>query len=88
MEENTKIDVQQIKMAMFRRTMVTLKKSLPNSVTHLSTLKKSDGKVYIKAVVNKKDYLYTIPQDFDMNTEDWKRLEQLIKSNCDVTERS
>lgn len=88
MKEKTTIDVQGIKMALFRRKLVTIKKSMPKQVTYLSTIKKANGDVYIKAVVNKKDYLYTMPHNYDFTNADWERLEELIKGNCDVTERS
>ena len=64
----------------FSYQLKTLKKRLPSGCTFLSTLRKKNGEIQIKAVVKGEDYLFSVPQDLNLNAADIQELERSILS--------
>jgi hypothetical protein len=71
----------------YRRQLVnqvlkSIKKSLPRTCTFLSLYKRRQGDTCIRAVVNKTNYYYTIPQDFNLTEASFERIRSLILDEC------
>lgn len=66
----------------FGYQLKVLKKRLPSSCSYLSTLKKKSGEIQIKAVVNREDFFFSVPQDLSLNAADIQELERAILSKC------
>ncbi len=64
------------------QVLKAIKKSLPKSCTYLSLYKRRDGDVCIRSVVNKTDYYYTLPQDFNLTEASFERIRSLILDEC------
>lgn len=61
--------------------MSSMKKMLPRACTFLSLMTRYNELV-VRAIVNKKEHLFSIPQNLEMTEADLKRLHKLIKSKC------
>lgn len=64
------------------QVLKAIKKSLPKSCTYLSLYKRRTGETCLKAVVNKTDYYYSLPQDFNMTEASFERIRSLVLENC------
>ena len=66
------------------QVLKAIKKSLPKSCTFLSLYRRKEGDICIRSVVNKKDYYYTVPQDFSLTEASFERIHSLIIETCNV----
>jgi hypothetical protein len=66
------------------QVLKAIKKSLPKSCTYISLYKRKEGDTCIKAVVNKTQYFYSIPQNFILTESHFERIRSLILENCHV----
>lgn len=60
----------------------SMKKMLPSNCTYLSLMKRSNGEIVIRSVVDKVDYLFSIPQDFSLTEADLNRIYRLLIEKC------
>jgi hypothetical protein len=60
----------------------SIKKSLPKECTFLSLFRRKEGDICIRSVVNKKNYYYTVPQDFSLTEASFERIRSLILETC------
>jgi hypothetical protein len=79
--ENSAKDLQ---MYIFRQTLKELKKGLPKSCTFLSPYLDSNSELFAKAVVNKQDYYFSLPDNLEFSKADVERLENLILEKCQI----
>jgi hypothetical protein len=62
--------------------LTSMKKMLPNNCTYLSLMKRRDGELVVRAVVNKTEYLFSVPQDLQMTEADLNRIHKLLTDKC------
>ena len=73
---------------MFAYTVKNLKASLPKECTHLAPYKDSNGQHFVRAIVNKTEYLFTVPEGLIFKNADVTELREQITKLCkgDVSE--
>lgn len=62
--------------------LTSMKKMTPSNCTFLSLMKRRDGELVVRAIVEKKEYLFSIPQNLEMTEADLKRLHTLLIEKC------
>jgi hypothetical protein len=66
----------------FESNLKILKKGLPKSCTYLSSYRTSDGKMLVKAIINKNQHFFSVPDNLRFTPADLRRLKNVILEKC------
>jgi hypothetical protein len=69
---------------LFNTYLKIIKSEVPRACSFLSLMKKTDGELRIRAVINGEIYQFSVPQDLQMTEADLERVKNLIIEKCNV----
>lgn len=66
----------------FESNLKVIKSSLPKACTYLSSYRTADDKILVKAIINKTQHFFSVPQDLRFTPADLRRLKNVILEKC------